>query len=309
MRTAAVYRLLYGSDFITQSIESVYDRVDHVLCFVTNEAFGGQRVIRYFGRDVYLPHDIDGVRETIEAWAREHDHAGKVEIIDNPFGSTLLGQVSSMLNEIVLPSYDLTHVLFLECDEVWHPDNLAGLFDLASESEADEFLVHTCHLFWKSPSFVSTRTNPYTVLRALKGRASIGETAHALAERDDSLARERDERVAVHNFGYAGSERTMFWKHLTGLSFSRDMKLDSPPREEWFEDVWRAWHAERNPRTDLCPSVGHEHAFAPAEAYPFEDLPPIMQRRALESPLTEWLEQGGFPCPTSLTRSSSPQAA
>jgi len=309
MRTAAIYRLLYGSDFIAQSIESVYDHVDHVLCFVTREAFGGRRVIRYFGRDVYLPHDIDGVADTIRAWADEYDYDSKVEIIDNPFGARLLGQVSSMLNEIVLPRFDLTHVLFVECDEVWHPDHLDGLLELARVSDADEFMAHTCHLFWKSPRFVSTRTNPYAVLRALKGRGRIGETAHALSERDQSLKRARDPRVVVHNFGYAGSERTMFWKHLTGLSFSRDMRLDSPPREEWFEDVWRPWHWDRNRREDLCPSIGHERAFAPAEEYPFDDLPPIMQRTVEQSPLPEWLEQGGLPCPTSPTLSSSPRAA
>jgi hypothetical protein len=94
--------------------------------------------------------------------------------------------------------------------------------------------------------------------------------------------------LRVHNFGFAASERTVFWKHITALSFSRDGRLDCPPREEWFEDVWRAWDWETNRREDLCPSIGHELAFPPAVEYPFEGLPAPMKRRIVESPLPEW---------------------
>jgi len=293
MRTVAIYRLLYGSDFIGESLESVYEHVDRIYCFVTSEIFGGQRVVNYFGRDVYIPHDIDGVREAIARWCDENDAQNKVRIIDNPHGAELIGQVGKMVNECVLPEEpECTYLLFVECDEVWHPEQIGRLFVRARGSDADEMQVGS-HLFWRSFRYVSGRENPYTVLRALNGRREMGETLHALSERDQSLRRVLLQDVKVHNFGYASSERTVFWKHIAALSFSRDLGLDSPPREAWFEEVWLGWDWTLNRRTDLCPSVGHEEAFAPAAPYPFDDLPPSMQRRALARPLPEWTAQGG----------------
>ncbi len=107
------------------------------------------------------------------------------------------------------------------------------------------------------------------MLRALKGRKQIGLTGHALMSATGKDVTRCDTGIRVHNFGFAASARTIFWKHLTALSFSRDLKLDCPPREEWFEDVWRPWNWHTNRRTDLCPSIGHEHAFPPAQEYPF----------------------------------------
>jgi hypothetical protein len=291
-RTVAIYRLLYGSDFIGESLASIYDSVDHILCFVTHEVFGGRKVVNYFGHDLYLPHDIDGLTDAIRRWKSRHDYANKVQIVSNRFGADLKGQVGKMVNTLVLPHFNCTHLLFVEADEVWHADSLANLMSLAARTDADEVLTG-CHLFWRSPRFVSTRTNPYCVLRALKGKTSIGVTGHALAEVDPNLKRVSDPGVFVHNFGYAASARTVFWKHITGLSFSRDARLDSVPREDWFEKSWRAWNWAANRRTDHCPSAGYEGAFPAAVEYPFENLPAPIQRRIRENPLPEWADAEG----------------
>lgn len=68
----------------------------------------------------------------------------------------------------------------------------------------------------------------------------------------------------------------------------RDLNLDSAPREEWFEDVWRPWDWDANRRTDLCPSKGYEYEFPPAELYPEQDLPAMVRKRMAEAPLPEW---------------------
>lgn len=289
MRTVAVYRLLYGSDFIGESLSSIYSHCDRVLCFVGHEMFGGRRTIRYFGRDVYLPHDIDGVTRAINEWKERHDTENKVRVLPNPHATLLKGQLQAMINSEVIPRYDPTHVLFVECDEVWHEDTIKVLFDIARTTDADEIMASACHLFWRSYKYCSTRTNPYAVMRALKGRKSIGMTGHALGGVGENLKRHEDDRLKIHNFGYAASERTLFWKHLTGLSFGRDLKLDSPSREEWFEEVWRPWNGVTNRRTDLCPSVGYTDAFAPARDFPFEQLPSLMKERILANPLPEWV--------------------
>jgi hypothetical protein len=289
VHTVAIYRLLYGSDFLGESLASIYPAVDRILCYVTRDMFGGRRVVKYFGRDVYLPHDIDGVTDAIAAWKASNDPAGKVEIIRNPWGSRLIGQLSNIVNEHVIPRLQPTHVMLVEPDEVWRPDVLNRLMTAAASGDADEYMAAPPHLFWRSFRYVSARSNPYCVLRAIKGRRAIEPTGHALASAKGGLVRHADPSIRVHNFGFAGSERTTFWKHLTSLSFSRDARLDDPPREEWFEDVWRAWNWHTNRRQDLCPSIGHEHAFAPAIEYPFDELPESIKTRAHQNPLPEWV--------------------
>lgn len=292
-KVVAVYRLLYGSDFIGESLESIYDACDAVLCFVGRRPFGGLASVRYFGHDVYFPHDVDGVRDAITAWAAANDRAGKIRLIANPHDSMLKNQLGTLVDEFVLPEYDCTHVLQVEGDEVWRSDALACLMNAIEDDAADEILS-TNDLFWRSPRFVSRRNNPYAVARAIRSTdrlsGTIGPTGHALMSVRDDLTRVAPAGVRVHNFGYCSSERTMFWKHLAGLSFSRDLRWDSVPREEWFEAVWKPWNWHSNRRTDLCPSVGYPAAFAPAEQYPIDDLPDPIRRRVLQSPLPEWLD-------------------
>jgi hypothetical protein len=294
VRTVAIYRLLYGSDFIGESLASIYPHVEQILCFVGHEMFGGRRVIKYFGHDVYLPHDIDGLTDAINTWKDANDKDDKVRVLPNPHATLLKGQLQAMINGEVIPQYDPTHVLFVESDEVWHENTIETLFDVAQQTDADEIMAAACHLFWRTYKYCSTRTNPYAIMRALKGRRSIGLTGHALGSATNDVTRHTDARLKIHNFGFAASERTIFWKHMTALSFSRDVKLDSPPREEWFEDVWRPWNGVSNRRTDLCPSIGYEDAFPPAQDYAFEQLPRIMQQRIKRNPLRDWVKLAAF---------------
>lgn len=293
-RVVAIYRLLYGSDFIGESLASIHPYCDAVLCFVGHEMFGGRRVVRYGGRDVYLPHDVDGVGGRIESWARANDPDGRVRVVPHPCPTRLRNQVGTLVNEEVLPRFDCTHVLFVECDEVWHRDAIEALLDLAARTDDDEYMASTV-LFWRSPRFASTRPDPHAVLRTVRDGRPIPPTGCALACADAVVSRRHDPRVRVHNLGFAASERTLFWKHITALGFSRDQGLDDPPREDWFERTWRDWHWRRNPRTDLCPSAGHEHAFPPAREHPADDLPEPVRRRWREQPLAEWRAQEDAP--------------
>ena len=237
MRTTAIYRTLYGSDFLAESLAAVYPYCDNILCLISRDIFGGRRMVRYFGKDIYIPHDIDGVESAILAWKSKFDRDNKIDIIPNPYAAKLHGQMQSIVNDLVIPRYDPTHVFLVEPDEVWHESAIDTLFEIARTTDADEIMAAACHLFWRSYRYCSTRSNPFCLIRALKGAKAIGPTGHALMSArgaDASLKRLCDGRLKVHNFGYAASERTVFWKHIASLSFSRDLNLDSPPREDWF---------------------------------------------------------------------------
>jgi len=288
-RIVAIVRVLYGSDFAEESIASVYDHVDAVLCVVSRRIFGGAKKVVYFGHEVHFPHDMDGVESALRRFKAQHDRANKVTILENPYDTELVGQMRLITNAMVIPRFPwATHVLLLEPDEVYHESVISRLVGQAADQTVDEWMVSP-HLFWRTWRCASTRDNPYVVLRALKGRRDIGPTSHALLSLEKGMKRVNS-GLRFHNFGYAASSRTVFWKHLASLSFSRDLNLDSPPREEWFESVWTPWNMVTNPRTDLCPSKGYETAFPPAQPYPFDELPASMKQRIVENPLVDWIE-------------------
>ena len=308
MKTIAIYRLLYGSDFIGESLASIYDHVDAIYCCVGHDAFGGRRITSYFGHDVYLPHDIDGLTDAIAAWKRTNDPHNKVHILDNPYATLLKGQLQRIVNDLLLPREpDATHIFMVECDEVWHEDAIRELFQLvAADTVTDEFMAEP-HLFWRSYKYVSTRTNPYAVIRALKGKKEIGLTGHALMSESANGKldiKRRNTNIRVHNFGFASAARTIFWKHITALSIGRDLNLDSAPREEWFEQVWRPWNWHTNRREDLCPSKGYETVLPPAQEYPTDLLPAPMKRRIASNPLPDWEDAS-----TAVTRAATLQGA
>ena len=288
VRTVAIYRTLYGSDFLGESMAAVYPYCDEIACLISREMFGGRKTINYFGHDLYLPHDIDGVGTAIQNWKDQYDTDNKIRILDNPFATRLHGQMQATVNELIIPRFNPTHVFLVEPDEVWHEDAVKALFEIARETDADEIMAAACHLFWRSYKYCSTRTNPFCLIRNLKGKRSIGPTGHALMSAGKDVKRHEDDRLKIHNFGYAASERTVFWKHIASLSFSRDLNLDSPPREEWFDEVWRPWNGVTNRRTDLCPSIGYEDAFPPARDFPSDGLPALIKERIAKNPLPEW---------------------
>lgn len=288
-KVLGLYRVLYGSDFVGESLASIYDHCDTIVCFVSREVFGGGRKVRYFGHDVYIPHDIDGMAETLLAWKRQHDHANKVRVIANPYPAEHVNVVGRLINEHILPNYDCSHILFVEPDEVWHERTIVQFMELLETTDHDEYMAGSWALFWRSYKYAAIREGVYTLARRIRDRQPIGPVGLNLTDRSGKLSRLTDRRICVHNFGYASSERTLFWKHLTCLSFSRDLKMDSPPREDWFEKSWRAWNWHTNRRTDLCPSIGYEDAFGEASEYPFAALPSIMQERIRTRSLSEWI--------------------
>ncbi len=49
--------------------------------------------------------------------------------------------------------------------------------------------------------------------------------------------------VSVHRFGFAVSEKVMYWKHLLSIAAARKSG-DSVPSEDWYEEKWLKWDYE-----------------------------------------------------------------
>lgn len=288
MNVVAFYRILYGQDFLADSIRSVlaHPAVSQVVLFMARKPFGGAEHVNYFGRRVYFPERIDNVRDVADTMAREYflnygtyQHseqthpALRLRLVESPFGEILPGQGRVMLEWIKERYPAATHAMMVEPDEVWRRDCLDRL--LATAGDQVECGAHV-RLYWRSPRFMTRRTEPITVLRRLD--VPVQDTGFHLSS---GMPIHPEGGVEVHNYGYAASARTVFWKHLCALSFSRDKGIDSAPRENWFENDWLPWSFSHNRHGRLCPSVGAEgHWPVPV----IDEMP----QPALTAKLPEW---------------------
>ena len=62
----AIYRCLYGEDFVQESIKSIEPYVDKIFVFWTNKAWGNATECTYKGRLVRFPEKFDNIVEKVQ---------------------------------------------------------------------------------------------------------------------------------------------------------------------------------------------------------------------------------------------------
>jgi hypothetical protein len=257
----AVYRCLYGEDFIQESIRSISDHVDRVFVFWTNKPWGSSSGCEYKGTFYKFPEKFDNLLERIHEL-----NDPKVTLI-KAHTDTPDNQLTHYINSLVLPNFDRPEfIMFLEPDHVFRDDQINGMIDDFMSSGATSLSTRQVEL-WKTPDFrIPERTRCGSMLWNMTGLDVMPNTRfHA----DVSPVRFTDR--FVHNFGFCVSDLNMFWKHLTALAFSREIG-DSVPNVNWLDDTWRNWHPKTNNR-NLEISLGYEHLIPYAEPYPASELP------------------------------------
>ncbi len=290
MKTVAVYRILYGEDYIRESLESIYPFVDKILILFTDKVWKEKTGVVYFGHEIIFPHAFDNVRNVVAKWKTEHDPEDKI-VIEEDYFNLPCGQLTHIINKIVMPRWNPDVIMYVEPDEVWKQSNLQFLFNHIGRCPSTKgFCV--CRIeFWKSHKhafrYYSWRQRFYIFNNTSVGgqinRKEIGNTNNGGNELHcrgllDVNKKDGERHVAdVHHFAYACSPRTVFWKHLTGLAFSPG--IDSMPCEDWYDRVWRPWQYTPDRVTSLCPSRGYERNIPDVEPYPFEELPEAIQKR------------------------------
>lgn len=267
----AVYRILYGEDFIQDSINSITDYVDKIFVFWTNIPFGDVTQACYEGNLIRFPAKFDKVVEKIKALRND-----KIVLIEDhvKFND---GQFTHLVNDHILPHYPKPdEIMFIEPDYVWRWDQLKDVlvkFHKLGHLCASTRQVET----WRTLDYrVPERQGRMAVmlwnLRHLRQVPLTGK--HANHPRDKSVPFLGE---YVHNLGFSVSEATMYWKHLTTIAFSQIIK-DDPPRIDWFEKVWKNWDLRTNNR-NLEISAGYEHHLPHAEPYPWIELPEVIRAR------------------------------
>jgi len=257
----AIYRCLYGEDFIQESIKSVIDHVDKVFVFWTNKPWGDTDRCVYKEEEVLFPDKFDNIVDKIKELNNP-----KIELVEahteSPFG-----QLTHFVNDILLQRYKKPDTLIiLEVDHVFREDQIIKALNDFEGGEAECATTRQVEL-WKTPKFripdrPSRCGTNFWNLQKLSKLPSTGtqgniDGMHVLD-------------VDVHNFGFCVSSKVMRWKHLTAIAFSKVVG-DSIPDENWL-DKWEAW-SETNQTKNLEISLGFEHNIPLAVAYNTVDLP------------------------------------
>ena len=258
--TVAVYRILYGEDFIQESIRSILPYVDKVFIVKAEKPWGNTRGVTYKGQWVSWPEEFDKTREKI----RELNES-KVEIIDD-YWPTPKGQLTHIVNDLILKRCKPYTVVFIEPDHVFSAEEAEKAFTSWHLYSGPQATTRQVEL-WKTPEFcVPERPNRTSVVFHRILGSPMGETGfNGASEGIHRLP------AKVHNLGFCLSPQNMYWKHLTALAFSRIVG-DSPPNEDWYENKWLGWDEKGN-SVNLEISLGYEWTIPLALRYNTEYLP------------------------------------
>ena len=267
----ACWRVLYGEDWIVQSLRSVLPFVDRAIIFWSDRPWGEAKEVTYLGQTVPIPwHEgkpFDGWVDRI----REQGFDPKPEIEQFQFHHpSPKGYWTAAINGRFHDAIPDT-LLLLECDHVWDGKQLDAAL---REFRANKYRAATSRQveMWKGFDWrVPERPNRTgTVFWNGKGMRTFPPT------RSQGEPTGTDFHLIsahVHNLGFCVSEKTMLMKHLTALAFSKGIG-DSKPKERWFEDVWRKWEPGME---DLEIAEAWAHSIPRAIPYDRSQVPEVLR--------------------------------
>ena len=262
----AVYRCLYGEDFLLESIKSVSGYADKIFVFWDNGPWGNATETVYKGESIKFPEKLDNVLEKVKGL-----NDPKIELIYDHF-DTNDNQLTHFMNDIILPKYEKpSMILFLEVDHVFRSDQIRKAVD--EFVEKDYVFATTDQIeVWKD------------LKRILEARPNkVGAIFCNLSKLDKMPATLKHGGILVmpklsayvHNFGFALSDKVMYWKHL--LSIAAPQKFgDTIPDENWYEEKWLRWDYESN-NEDL--GISEQDKNLKAVPYDFNELPEIIKEK------------------------------
>lgn len=263
----AVYRCLYGEDYVQQSINSITDYVDKIFVFWDDRPWGDVTECLYKGNTVIFPRKFDNILDKI----RELNNP-KIELIyDHQYNN--INQFTHFTNDIIIPNFGKPDILLmLEIDQVFRKDQLEKTFEEFQKKGYINASTKQIEL-WRYFNYrVPDRLRLCAVLWNLKNLDKMPPTERHANILGGGI---RQLETYVHNFGFAVSEKTMFWKYMAALAFSQKIR-DAIPNENWYEDKWLKWDYKTNNK-DLEVSLGFEHDLPYAHRYDINELPEQMK--------------------------------
>lgn len=273
----AIYSsVLYGADFIEESIRSVLPIVDHVYVVLMQRPWGNTDGVIYKGEWIPWPNRFDNTHERVmnmkECRVSVHDAQKRTPW--NRWGFALDRVLAA---HHLVRREPLDEVVFID------PDCVFG--DGEAERARREWDAHPeytwaapqHHEHWRSPAWRIER-QPRSMVRFIRGDLNLHKFPDPPGSRPmHRLPVEHALQARVHNFGFSVSPQAMRWKHLTAIAFS-PIVGESPPSESWLDEKWLAWHPVTNNR-DLEPAAGCAGAIPRAVPYDVTLLPAAVKKR------------------------------
>jgi tetratricopeptide (TPR) repeat protein len=262
----AVYRCLFGEDFVQESIKSIRAYVDKIFIFWDDKPQGNITECIYKGETIKFPKKFDNVLEKIKEL-----NDPKVELIYDHQDSDE-NYLTHFVNDIILPKYRRpSTILYLEVDHIFHSNQIEKAID---EFREQDYLFATTESIelWKDFNYrLPERTNKVGAVfcnlnRLSKMPMTLKHGGIAVMPRLSSY---------VHSFGFAVSEKSMYWKHLLSIATSRKFGGDVP-FEEWYEEKWLKWDYEAN-NENL--DISEQQKISWALPYNAERLPEVIQKK------------------------------
>lgn len=266
MRIAIYSSVLYGSDFIVESIRSILPHVDLVYVVLMTRPWGGTSGVTYNGEWVPWPDKFDDTREKLAAM---NEPRVKVVITykDSPWNRW--GYALDLV-QTLCPG--ITEIVFLDPDCVFRDEDADMIFDdWAAHPDFQWASVPQIEL-WRTPAWQIKRPRMMASLHrgdlsliSDEKRKQLGvkvPLSHTLAGR-------------VHNFGFCCSPRNTRWKHLCSMAFSPVIG-ESIPNPRWYEVKWLNWKPGIG---DLEPSIRCESSIREAVPYNIDKLPASIKKR------------------------------
>jgi len=110
--TYAIYRILYGEDFIEDSIMSIMDFVDKIFVFWDDVPWGGVKSAKYKGKVVPIPIVIDHVVDRVKLLSSKYPWQIVVQYDHTDVNTN---QVTHLVNDHILTKYPKPQLLlFIE---------------------------------------------------------------------------------------------------------------------------------------------------------------------------------------------------
>lgn len=258
----AIYRVLYGEDFIQESILSILDNVDRVFIFWDDTPWGDVKSCVYKGNVVKFPRKFDNVIEKVKEL-----NCSKIEITyDHRYNN--INQMTNLVNERILPCYKQPEIIvFIEPDHVFKSGDFKKALDFFKVSPHKQMTTSQIEIWKGFKNAVPTnfRKNRLSVvLTKLNGEKMPNTGRHCNIK--SNLKRIP---VPVYNFGFAVSQKAMYWKIMIAIGISQKIG-DSPPNQNWYEEKWLNW---KEGIKNLEPALNFEYMIPMVSPYDINLLP------------------------------------
>tara|TARA_R110002167_G_scaffold120232_1_gene298000 strand:- start:3020 stop:3871 length:852 start_codon:yes stop_codon:yes gene_type:complete len=235
----AFYRILYGEDFIKESLESILPHVDKVFIFWTDKFFGDVTEVGYRGEIIQLPKKVDNVIEIIKGLKNP-----KIELIYDHRPNNK-NHFTERVNKYILPHHPKPkYILFMEPDFIYCDAEInLALIEMELLIDEGYYWFSTSQVeYWKTPRYLALRTSDRlaAIWWYLGNIDKIPPTGfHADLPWPFGLEFSYLES-RVFNLGFCVCDGTMYWKHLSSMAYAK-LIGDSAPIESWYKDKWLNW--------------------------------------------------------------------